>query len=97
MPEGWRKAHAALIFKRSKKEDPGNNTPVSLTLIPGKVMEQLILDTISRDMKDKKDIRTRQHEFTKGKSCLTRQWTENWLNSQALRVIDQWHSLVGGQ
>ncbi|KAK4811345.1 hypothetical protein QYF61_027574 [Mycteria americana] len=45
------------LFKKSKKEDPGNYRPVSLTLIPGKVMEQLILDTISRHVKEKKVIR----------------------------------------
>jgi len=44
--------------------------PVSLTLIPGKAMEQLILDTIFRHV-NKKVIRRSQHGFTKGKSCLT--------------------------
>ncbi|GAB0181321.1 mitochondrial enolase superfamily member 1 [Grus japonensis] len=45
--------------------------PVSLTSIPGKVMEQLILGVISKHVEEKKVIRSSQHGFTKGKSCLT--------------------------
>lgn len=34
-------------------------------------MEQIILETISNDMKDTKVIRGSQRRFMKGKSCLT--------------------------
>ncbi|KAK4813812.1 hypothetical protein QYF61_026416 [Mycteria americana] len=64
----WRKANVIPIFKKDKQEDPGL---ASLTSAPGKVIEQIILENISRNVKDKKDIRSSQHGFTKGKSCLT--------------------------
>ncbi|KAF1469936.1 tRNA-specific adenosine deaminase 1, partial [Megadyptes antipodes antipodes] len=57
--------------RKARREDPGNYRLVGLTLIPGKEMEQLILETISRHMKDKKIVKSSQHGFTKGKSCLT--------------------------
>jgi len=71
VPEDWRKANVTPIFKKDKKEDPGNYRPVSLTSIPGKVMEQLILEVIIKQVEEKKVIRSSQHGFTKGKSCLT--------------------------
>lgn len=40
---------------RKVKKDPRNYRPASLTLISGKMMKQLILETISRHMKDKKN------------------------------------------
>jgi len=71
VPEDWRKANVTPIFKKGKKEDPGNYRPVSLTSIPGKVMEQLIPDVIIKQVVEKNFIRSSQHGFTKGKSCLT--------------------------
>ncbi|GAB0209109.1 mitochondrial enolase superfamily member 1 [Grus japonensis] len=71
VPEDWRKANVTPVFKKGKKEDQGNYRPVSLTSIPGKVMEQLILDVISKHVEEKKVIGSGQHGFTKDKSCLT--------------------------
>jgi len=71
VPEDWRKASVTAIFKKGKKEDPGNYRPVSLTSIRGKVIEQLILDAIIKQVEEKKVIRSSQHGFTKGKSRLT--------------------------
>ncbi|PKU49337.1 rna-directed dna polymerase from mobile element jockey- hypothetical protein [Limosa lapponica baueri] len=71
VPERWRKANVMLVFKKGKKENPGNYRPVSLTSIPGKLMDQLILDVISKHVEEKKVIWSGQHGFTKGKSCLT--------------------------
>jgi len=71
VPEDWRKANVNPVFKKGKKEDPGNYRPVSLTSIPGKMMEQLILESIIKQVEEKEVIRSSQHGFTKGKSCLT--------------------------
>jgi len=39
----WRIASGTPVFKKGKKEDPGNYRLVRLTSVPGKVMEQLVL------------------------------------------------------
>ena len=64
VPEDWRKANVVPVCK---KEDPGNYRLVGLTLIPGKVMEQLILEAVPRPLNNKV-IRSSQHGLTKGKS-----------------------------
>jgi len=71
VPEDWRKSHVTPVFKKGRKEDSENYRLVSLTSIPGKVMEQLIQCIMSKQVEEKKVIRSSQHGFTKGKSCLT--------------------------
>ncbi|PKU40658.1 poly rna polymerase gld2 isoform x1 [Limosa lapponica baueri] len=70
VPQDWRKASVAPVFKKGVKEDPGNIRPVSLTSTHGKGMEQLILDVISKLVEEKKVIGSSQDGFTRGKSCL---------------------------
>ena len=71
MPKDGRKEKVTPIFKGGKKEDPGNYRPIRLTSTPGKGMEQLILETVSRHRTDNKSIRSSQNGSSKGKSCLT--------------------------
>jgi len=71
VPKEWTKASVTPVFKKGKKEDPGNYRPVSLTSIPGKMMEQLIVEDIIKQVEEKRIIRSSQYGFIKGKSCLT--------------------------
>lgn len=66
----WRKASVIPICKKSKK-DRGNYSPARLTLIPVKVMEQIILESWARGQENL------QHGFTHDQldSCL---WQKDW-------------------
>ncbi|RMC07423.1 hypothetical protein DUI87_16888 [Hirundo rustica rustica] len=60
-----------VSHKKGGKEDPGNYRPVSLTSVPGKIMEQFILSVITQNLQDGQGLRPSQHGFRSGRSCLT--------------------------
>ncbi|RMC09601.1 hypothetical protein DUI87_13387 [Hirundo rustica rustica] len=59
------------IYKKGWEEDPGNYRTISLTLILGTVMEQIIWSAIMQHIQDNQLITSNQLGFMKGRSCLT--------------------------
>ena len=48
--EDWQKANVTPTFTKGKKDELGNYRPVSLTFIPGKMVKQLTLDVIFKQL-----------------------------------------------
>ncbi|TRZ18888.1 hypothetical protein HGM15179_008218 [Zosterops borbonicus] len=71
IPEDWKLANVTPIHKKGEKEDPSNYRPVSLTSVPGKIMEQFILSVIMQHLQCGQGVRPSQHGFRRGRSCLT--------------------------
>ncbi|RMB92876.1 hypothetical protein DUI87_30770 [Hirundo rustica rustica] len=57
--------------QKSGREDPSNYSPVSLTSVPDKIMEQFLLSVITQNLEDGQGLRPSQHGFRRARSSLT--------------------------
>lgn len=48
----WTLASVGPIFKKARKDDPENYRTVSLTSVPGKIIDKIILGVIEKHLKD---------------------------------------------
>ncbi|KAJ7428077.1 hypothetical protein BTVI_01329 [Pitangus sulphuratus] len=71
VPVDWTLANLVPVFKKDKRDDPGNYRPVSLTSVTGKIMKKTILGGTEKHLKDKAVIGHSQLGFMRGESCMT--------------------------
>ena len=67
----WKLLNITPLFKKGSKDRPENHRPVSLTSVPGKMLESIIAKDIVQHLDFNNLISDSQHGFQRGRSCLT--------------------------
>ena len=82
--------NAVPIFQKTEKEDCDSYRAVSLTSMPGKIVE-IILGVTEKHLKDNAVVGHSQFGFTRRKSCL-----ENliYFHDKATHLVDQGRQLM---
>lgn len=94
--EVWKWENVTPIFKKAKKEDPRNARMNSLTSMPRKVIEKLILENISKRWKTRRwlkvvsmDLQTQNHAIRTWLP-IRMQWLARWM--ACCRAVDFYFS-----
>uniref|UniRef100_A0A803SKS9 Reverse transcriptase domain-containing protein n=1 Tax=Anolis carolinensis TaxID=28377 RepID=A0A803SKS9_ANOCA len=70
-PSRLEEGECGPYLQEGKKERPKQLRPVSLTSIPGKILEKIIKEVVCEHLETNAVIANGQHGFTKNKSCQT--------------------------
>jgi hypothetical protein len=71
VPEEWKKAIITPVFKKGAPGTASNYRPISLTCVPCKIMERVIVQQMYRHFSDNRILHHAQHGFVKGRSTCT--------------------------
>ena len=71
VPDDWRQANVAPVFKKGEKYDAANYRPVSLTCICCKTLEYIIVSNINKHSAFESILANCQHGFRIQRSCET--------------------------
>ena len=69
VPEDWKEANEAPIFKKGDKHKPSNYRPVSLTCTSSKIMEHSIVSNMMKHLEIQNILFPLQHGFRRNHSC----------------------------
>ena len=69
VPDDWKEANVAPIFKKDDKSQPANYRPVSLTAVCTKVLEHIIHSHLRNFFEENQTLCDQQHGFRKQRSC----------------------------
>ena len=71
VPDDWRQANVAPVFKKGEKYNAANCRPVSLTCICCKTLEHIIVSNINKHLAFESILADCQHGFRSQRSCET--------------------------
>ena len=71
VPELWKMANVAPIYKKGSKSDPANYRPISLTCILCKTLEHIVSSSITKHFTTSNLFYELQHGFREKRSCQT--------------------------
>ena len=71
VPDDWRQANVAPVFKKGEKYNAANYRPVSLTCICCKTLEHIIVSNINKHLAFQSILADCQHGFRSQRSCET--------------------------
>ena len=69
VPDDWKEANVAPIYKKGDKHKASNYRPVSLTCIASKIMEHIIVSNVMKHLETQNILSPLQHGFRRNHSC----------------------------